>query len=333
MRFPAKAPEAIKKQVPRRCAIAILVFDKSQMLDVAGPSDAFTLANRFVSSIEYSVKCVSASGGLVSMSNDLSLMTESIAQINPKEIDTLIIAGAERVGLRAALLDEQLGIWVKRVAGNATRVASVCVGSFALAHWGLLNQRRATSHWSVVDQLQSNYPAVQVDRSAIFVRDGNIWTAGGVTTGIDMTLAMIESDTSRQVAGQVAGSLVMSSRRLGNQAQYSTQLRAQSGRYAGLIDWMNMNLSDSLSIASLAAQANESERSFCRRFVIEVGQTPCQFVEELRIETAKRALYGGASAKSAAKQAGFTSQEHLSRTFRRRLQMTPQEFRNHHASD
>jgi transcriptional regulator GlxA family with amidase domain len=331
MRFSAKTTNATKRPVAKPCAIVILVFDQSQMLDVAGPADAFALANRLVTSVEYSVNCVSAKGGLVNMSNGLSLMTLSIAQISPKDIHTLIIAGAESVGLRAALRDEQLEKWVKRVAHNVTRIASVCVGSFALAHWGLLNQRRATTHWSAVDQLQSNYPTVQVDRSAIFVRDGNIWTSGGVTTGIDMTLAMIELDTSRQVAGQVARSLIMSSRRLGNQAQYSTQLKAQSGRYAELIDWMNQNLNDSLSIASLASQANESERSFCRRFVIEVGQTPAQFVEELRLALAKQALLGGASVKSAAKQAGFTSQEHLSRTFRRRLQMTPQEFRNHHA--
>jgi transcriptional regulator GlxA family with amidase domain len=163
------------------------------------------------------------------------------------------------------------------------------------------------------------------------VQDGNTWTAGGVTTGIDLALALVESDTSRLVASQVASMLVMSHRRMGNQAQHSSELLAQSGRYAELIEWMKSNLSDPLSISALASQVNESDRSFCRRFAEEVGQTPGQFVEELRLATAKRALQGGGSVKSAARMAGFSSQEHLSRAFRRRMDMTPQSYRDMNA--
>jgi transcriptional regulator GlxA family with amidase domain len=331
MRISANSPASNHSHPIRQYCVAILVFEQAQMLDIAGPADVFAMANRFDATVRYSVACVSKHGGAVALANGLSMQTQSIAQIRWSTIDILIVAGAEQNGLLAAMQDAALKEWVIKLARKASRVASVCVGSFALAHWGLLDGRRATSHWAAVDRLQKNYPSVKVDRHAIFVQDGKIWTAGGVTTGIDLALAMVEADTSRTVAGQIAGMLVMSHRRLGNQAQHSTELLAQSGRYAVLVDWMKENLADSLSVSSLAAQANESERSFCRRFASEVGQTPGQFVEELRLAKAKRTLQGGVSVKAAAKLAGFTSQEHLSRVFRRQMNMTPGSYRDLYA--
>jgi transcriptional regulator GlxA family with amidase domain len=312
--------------------VVILVFEQAQMLDVAGPADVFALAGEFSAACGYTVTCASASGGQVMLSNGLCLQTRAIKTIKPESVDTLIIAGAEREGLRIAIQNRALQSWVVKTAATAPRVASVCVGAFALAHWGLLDKRKATSHWKTVELFERSFPKIDVDQSAIFVRDGKFWTAGGVTTGIDMALAMLESDTSRLIAGQVAGMLVMSSRRLGNQAQYSSVLRAQTGRYAALIDWMNKNLSHALDVASLAKQANESERSFCRRFVAEVGQTPAQFVEGLRLDAAKQVLQGAGSVKAAAQRGGFSSSEHLARVFRKRLEMTPLEYRAQHAS-
>ena len=317
-----------RRRAARR--VVILVFDQAQMLDVAGPGDTFALVQRFDPAQIYEVCCASARGGPVVLSNGLSIQTRAVRQLRCEDIDTLVVAGSEWVGLAAAMDDTRLRSWVRKVAGCARRVVSVCVGSFALAHWGLLDGRRATSHWSVVDLMQRRYPNVHVDRSSLYVRDGSVWTAGGVTTGIDMSLAMIESDCSRLVAGQVAGALVMSYRRGGNQSQYSAQLRAQTGRYAELVDWMTGNLRQSLDIASLASRVAESERSFCRRFVDEVGEPPGRFVETLRIDSSRRALEGGASAKSAANAGGFRSTEQLSRSFRRRLDMSPSEYRRRH---
>jgi transcriptional regulator GlxA family with amidase domain len=216
--------------------IVILLFNRAQMLDVAGPGDVFALVSTFDSKARYEVLCVSAQGGPVMLSNGLSVMTRSIQQVRLTRNDTLMVAGAEKNGLLQALADEALGTWVRKAACVVARLASVCVGSFALAHWGLLDGRRATSHWSVVDLLQQRFPAVLVDRTALYVQDGGIWTAGGVTTGIDMSLAMVEADCGRLVAGRVAGALVMSARRIGNQSQYSVHLRAQTGRYAQLVD-------------------------------------------------------------------------------------------------
>ena len=310
--------------------VLILVFDRAQMLDIAGPGDVFALAESFDAKTRYEVRCVSARGGSVELSNGLSLMTRSIREVRPGKADTLVVAGAEKEGLLQALADEALGAWVRKAASTVRRLVSVCVGSFALAHWGLLDGRRATSHWSVVDLMQRRFPEVLVDRTALYVQDGSIWTAGGVTTGIDMSLAMLEADCSRLVAGRVAGALVMSARRIGNQSQYSVQLRAQTGRYAQLVDWISANLGQPLAIATLAARMGESERSFCRRFATEVGEPPARFVESVRLGAARRALEGGAAAKVAARVGGFGSAEQLARAFRRRLDLSPLEYRRQH---
>lgn len=317
---------------PRRRHVVILVFERAQMLDIAGPGDVFALVERFDPSLRYEVSCVSASGGPIALANGLRLMTASIRDIRLADVDTLIVAGAEKEGLFLALDDQALGAWVRKAAASVRRLASVCVGSIALAHWGLLDGRSATTHWSVVDLMQRRFPNVAVDRAALFVQDGSIWTSGGVTTGIDLCLAMVEADTSRLVAGQVAGALVMAVRRIGNQSQYSVQLRAQTGRYAQLVDWINAHLRQPLDIASLAARVGESERSFCRRFAAEVGEPPGRFVETARLSAAQRALEGGATAKSAARTGGFASAEQFSRVFRRRLSLSPLEYRRQYAS-
>lgn len=313
-----------------RRRIVILAFDGAQMLDIAGPGDVFSLVNRFEPNLHYDVTCISAEGGPVRMSNGLSLMTEPFRNIRIASIDTLVVAGAEKSGLLKAMNDDQLQIWVCKAAKSVRRLVSVCVGSFALAHWGLLNGRRATSHWSVVDLMQKRFSLVQVNRTALYVQDGSLWTAGGVTTGIDMSLAMVEADSNRLVAGRVAGALVMTIRRIGNQSQHSVQLRAQTGRYAKLVDWIEANLNQNLDISALALRAGESERSFCRRFVAEVGETPAHFVETVRLCVARQALEGGGTAKIAARAAGFATVENLSRSFKRRLDMTPLEYRRQH---
>jgi len=310
--------------------IALLVFEESQMLDVAGPADAFHLAGQYAPELSYRLLCVSARGGAVRLSNGFAIQTQAVGDTPVKSIDTLIVTGAAKAGLERALADEALRTWVCAVAARAQRIVSVCVGSFAIAHWGLLDGLRVTTHWSVADLLQRLHPQVQVDRSALFVRDGRVWTAGGVTTGIDMSLAIIEADSSRLVAGQVAGALVMSARRVGNQSQYSAELRAQSGRYAALIDWISSHLREPHGIASLAARAGESERTFCRRFHQAVGRTPARLVEDLRLQAAKRRLEGGATVKAAALASGFASAEHLARAFRKRLAMSPAEYRSQH---
>jgi transcriptional regulator GlxA family with amidase domain len=174
---------------------------------------------------------------------------------------------------------------------------------------------------------------VRVEADALYVEDGNVWTSGGVTSGIDMSLAMLEADHGRWLATRVARQLVLSARRVGNQAQYSVELKAQAGRYAQLVEWIRGNIGRRLDLAMLAGRAGESERTFCRRFTAQTSVTPARFVETLRLQAARHRLEGGASVKAAARAAGFASPEHLSRAFKRRLAMSPLEYRRAHLGD
>jgi transcriptional regulator GlxA family with amidase domain len=311
--------------------VAIIVFEGAQLLDAAGPADVFSLANHLMVTPAYRLRLLSSGGGWVTMSNGLRLETRAVRKAPASGIDTLIVAGGDRDGLVGAVRDPLLRRWVMRAAPKLRRLASVCSGAFALAQWGLLDHLRATTHWSAVSALQHHYPAVRVQADALFVQDGAVWTSGGVTTGIDMCLAMLEADHGRGLATQVAKQLVMSSRRVGNQSQYSAELQAQAGRYAELVDWLRLHLRDTLSIAALAARVGESERSFCRHFAQDSGYTPAAFVETLRVQAAQRQLEGGASAKAAARAAGFTSDQHLARAFKRRLAMSPMAYQRAHA--
>lgn len=250
--------------------------------------------------------------------------------LNLRGMTTVILAGGNRSGLVRAIGDQALEAWVRKAANQCERLASVCTGAFALAHWGLLDGKRVTTHWSATDALARSYGGLTVNANALYLRDGKLWTSGGVTAGIDMCLAMLEADHGRWLATPVAKQLALSTRRVGNQGQYSSELEQQAGRYGPLIEWVREHLQEPMNISALATQAGESERTFCRRFVEEIGVTPATYIESLRIQRAQRLLEGGASAKAAAKKSGFTSEQHLSRTFRRRLEMTPMEYARSH---
>jgi transcriptional regulator GlxA family with amidase domain len=311
--------------------VAIVVFEGAQLLDAAGPADVFALARAFLGRPGYRLRTLSSAGGLVTLSNGLQLQTSPIRDTKASAIDTLLIAGGERNGLVRAVRDEHLQRWVVRAAPQVRRLASVCSGAFALAQWGLLDRLRATTHWSAVSTLQRHYPAVQVQADALFVQDGSVWTSGGVTSGIDMCLAMLEVDHGRWLATRVARQLVMAVRRVGNQSQYSVELQGQAGRYADLVDWLRLHLRDKLDVATLAARVGQSERSFCRHFLLQTSSTPAAFIETLRLHAAQRQLEDGASAKAAARAAGFSSDQHLARAFQRRLAMTPMAYQQAHA--
>jgi transcriptional regulator GlxA family with amidase domain len=263
----------------------------------------------------------------------LKCETVPLRRVPMSSIDTLIIVGGRRDGVVDAIHDEGLRQWLVKAAPKVRRLASVCSGSFVLAHWGLLRARRATTHWSAAEALRKHYPTVRVEADSLYVADGNVWTSGGVTSGIDMSLAMLEADHGRWLATRVARQLVLTARRVGNQAQYSVELTAQAGRYAELVEWIRGNIGRNLDLAMLAERAGESERTFCRRFKAQTSVTPARFVETLRLEAARHRLEGGAPVKTAARASGFASPEHLSRVFKRRLGMSPGEYRRAHSGD
>ena len=316
--------------IAARRKIALVAFPGVQLLDIAGPADVFEMANSFNLEPVYELLSVSALGGNTATTSGIDIATVAASEVPAASLDTLILAGGSPQGLNEAIQNPALRAWVRQAASTARRFGSVCSGAFALAEWGLLDGLRATTHWAATARLQRRYPHIEVQADAIYVRNDQVWTSGGVTSGIDMCLAMIEEDLGRVVATRVAKQLILPVRRLGNQSQFSSLLDNQAGRYARLIDWLRAHLREPLNIERLAEQAGESARSFYRHFQAETGQSPAAFIEALRLQVAREQLEAGASVKAAARAAGFTSDEQLSRVFARRCNMTPLQYRLTH---
>ncbi|MDB4986756.1 MAG: AraC family transcriptional regulator [Myxococcaceae bacterium] len=311
--------------------IALVTFPDAQLLDIAGPADVFTTANTVCGKAMFEVCAVSSRGGSVTTTSGVAIDTKPIHAVAAGSVDTVIVVGGTERGILAAMDDPLLSRWVCGVVVSARRYGAVCSGAFALARWGLLEGRRATTHWSAVNLLRSRYPNVKVEPDALYVHEGRLWTSGGVSAGIDMSLAMLESDVGHAVSARVAKQLILSARRLGNQSQFSQILELQAGRYGPLVDWMRAHIRESLVVERLAAFAGESSRSFYRHFEAELGESPASFVETLRLQVAREHLEAGASVKAAARQAGMASDEQLARAFRRRFDMTPLQYKALHA--
>ncbi|MDO8775130.1 MAG: DJ-1/PfpI family protein [Burkholderiaceae bacterium] len=322
----------LRRPPPKRRTIVLVAFPAVQLLDIAGPADVFASADAMSAETAFEVVVVSAKGGPIATTSGVVIDTLPLDAMSKRQVDTLIVAGGAKQGVVDAIGNPVLAKWVCAVASSARRYGSVCSGAFALAHWGLLDGHRATTHWSAANTLHGHFAKISVEPEALYVHDGRVWTSGGVTAGIDMCLAMVEEDLGRELTARVARQLILSTRRLGNQSQYSQVLELQSGRYAKLIDWVRAHLNEPLGVERLADFVGESSRSFHRHFESETGETPATFVETLRLQVAKEQLEAGASVKAAARAAGLTSDEHLARAFRRRFGMTPLQYQAVHSA-
>jgi transcriptional regulator GlxA family with amidase domain len=243
-------------------------------------------------------------------------------------LDTLVVAGGE--GAEAAAENPVLVEWVRERAARARRTVSICTGAFLLAEAGVLDGRRATSHWKYCARLAERFPAVHVEPDPIFVCDGPVWTSAGVTAGIDMTLALVEQDLGRSVALAVARYLVVFLKRPGGQAQFSAALALQAAddKFDALNDWINGHLTSDLSLSVLADQAGMSERSFSRHHAEATGQTPARAIERLRVDAARRLLSESRTpVKRIAQRCGFGSEETMRRSFLRLIDTNPQDYR------
>ena len=319
----------IPPAVPR--VIEILAFPRVQLLDVAGPLQVFASANEQALAQglprPYAPGVVAAGNAAITASAGLGLLA---APLPPAEapLDTLLVAGGQ--GIEAAAADPALLDWVRARAGHASRVASVCTGAFLLAAAGLLDGKRAATHWAYCADLARRFPAVRVQADPIFVRDGDVWSSAGVTAGIDLSLALVEQDLGRTLALAVARHLVVFLTRPGGQSQFSAALALQGGddRFAGLHDWIGDHLADDLALAKLAGVAGMSERSFSRHYAAATGLSPTRAVERLRVEAARRLLADTRwPLKRIATSCGLGSEETLRRSFVRLLAATPQEYR------
>jgi transcriptional regulator GlxA family with amidase domain len=315
--------------MPRSRHVAVLAVDGCQSLDVFGPVEVFDYAARQVPGA-YRVQVVGPSeDGTITLSNGVTLGVASLPA-DPPRYDTLVVAGGP--GARAALEDSAVTDWIARASRRSRRTASVCTGAYLLAGAGLLDGRRATTHWEFADGLAERFPAVQVDPDPVFIHDGDVWTSAGVTAGMDLALAMVEEDLGHEVALAVARLLVIFLKRPGGQSQFSGALAAQQAAQPALRElqaWIAGHLDDDLSVAALARRANMSERSFQRAFRREIGQTPAAYVEALRVEEARALLQDGApSLEAVARATGFASAEVLRRVFQRRIGVSPGEYRS-----
>jgi len=317
--------------------VVIVGFEGCQTLDVVGPLDVFAgardaQARRGARDAGYEPLVAGVGGPFRSdaglrMVPDLTLARAGARRGPP--IDTLVVAGG--AGTRAAAKDPAVVRAVAAVAARARRVTSVCTGAFVLAAAGLLDGRRATTHWAHCEQLAADFPAVRVETAPIFVRDGAVWTSAGVTAGIDLALALVEEDLGREVALLVARQLVVFVRRAGGQSQFSAQLAAHAAARAPIRDlqaWIVDHPDAPLDVPSLARRSAMSVRHFCRVFRSEVGVPPAAYVERVRVETARRVLETtAAGVEEVAAAAGFGTPEALRRAFGRRVGVSPREYR------
>jgi transcriptional regulator GlxA family with amidase domain len=311
--------------------VVIVGYPGVELLDIAGPVSVFTAATRLLGTRAPPYRVVVArTAGAASIATANAVRLDSDAALDRiAAIDTLVVPGS--LGAALAPLDPGLVAGVRSAAARAERIAAVCTGAFVLAAAGLLDGKRATTHWAACSQLRAKHPRCSVEPDAIYVRDGATWTSAGVTTGIDLALALVEQDHGRDLALTVARWLVVYLQRPGGQSQFSAPLAAQRAEREPLRDvlaWMREHPGGDLDVPSLAKRAGMSERNFGRVFRRELGVTPAAHVEALRLEAARRALETTAApTKRIAASCGFGTVETMHRVFQRVLHVTPGDYR------
>jgi len=317
--------------------VAILLYDGVQSLDVTGPAEVFAGAAHALRAKAgdgrgtpgYRVRTIARGGRPVRSTSGLQLVPDGPVPRTAEGIDTLIVPGGE--GHVEACGEEALLRWLARSPSGCRRVASVCTGSFLLAAAGLLDGRRATTHWAYARELARLHPLVDVQPDPIFVRDGSIWTSAGVTAGMDLALALVEEDHDRELALLIARHLVLFLRRPGNQSQFSALLRAQEPDREPLRKVQRQVLDDVAGLHTVEAMAERvhmSPRNFARAFRAQTGVTPARYVESVRLEAARRRLEDTTEPlQGIARACGFGSAETMRRSFLRALHVGPSEYR------
>ncbi|WP_136659143.1 GlxA family transcriptional regulator [Nitratireductor sp. XY-223] len=312
-----------------RPVVLIVVFPDAKLLDVTGPMQVFADARR-VGGEEYEIVLASAKGGVQLTDAGVELDTEPLERWRDRKIHTLLISGG--FGAQAAAQDPKLVENTLHLADQAARIGSVCTGAFVLAAGGLLDGRRAVTHWYSCDELANQHPDVTVEPDRMFIKDGNVWTSAGVTAGIDMALAMVAEDSGRKVAVRLARTLVVYMVRSGGQSQFSSVLLSQindaDGRFDALHTWIGDNLNRDLRVDRLAEQVGMSERNFTRVYRATTGRTPAKTIELFRIAAARDLLeVTELPVATIAQRAGFEDDERMRRAMQRVFGISPTEYR------
>lgn len=310
--------------------VLLVLFDEVQSLDVTGPLEVFSGASQLVEGA-YQLHTASAGGRPVRTTSGLRITPDLGLASAPVPHTVLAPGGSGSRQPQPAIIE-----WLRGNGPRAQRIVSVCTGTFLLAEAGLLDGRRVTTHWGQTDTLARRYPALRVDPEPIFVRDGNVWTSAGVTAGMDLALAIVEEDLGRDIALTIARQLVMFLRRPGNQTQFSAQLQAQTAHRAPLRDvqtWVAEHPEADLSVDALAQRAGLSPRQFARAFADEAGISPGRYVDQVRLEAARRHLEDTtADINQVARACGYGTPESMRRAFVRTLGVPPAEYRRRFAA-
>jgi len=315
--------------------VVIAVFDGVEVLDVTGPASVFSAASKLLGrrGNGYRIRIAASAKGPVRTSTGVQIVADATLAEVAATADTVLLPGAIQItgdGPRPLDLPDVVR-WVARGAPHWRRIASVCTGAYLLAEAGLLDGRRATTHWYAAEDFAGRYPAVTVDPDPIFIRDGPIWTSAGVTAGMDLAVALVADDHGEEHARTVARWLVMYLRRPGGQSQFSVPLSVpapRTERIRDLLAWIAERPAADLSVPALAERAHMSERHLARVFLRETGLTPAAYVEHSRVEAARMWLeHRDDPVEVVAARCGFGSVETLYRTFRRRLGATPSDYR------
>ena len=323
--FPAKADGETRR-------VVIVVYPEVTLLDATGPAEVFSTAARPYDAgpTGYRIVIASKDGGLIEADGGVVLGSVTLEEASAEPIDTLLIAGG--FGVFDAAKDPAIIDWIAREGPRARRFGTTCMGTFLPAAAGMLKGRRVVTHWRWCERLKQEHPDLDIEEDAIFVRDGDFWSSAGVTSGIDMALAMVEEDFGHDLALEVARRLVVYLKRPGGQSQFSETLNAQaadpSDTLNGLHVWMRDNITGDLRVENLADKAGMSPRNFARVYRQRFGVTPAKAVEAMRVETAKRLLLGETTAiAEVARQSGFQDDERMRRAFVRQTGIAPVDYR------
>jgi len=316
----------------------ILVYPGFKALEAIGPMSVFEYANLHLVRRHglpgYDIRVASLQIG--SVRSDTLMAIDATKKLSDLSLpNDVIIVGAREID--AALSNAEVIVdWLAKNSKRIDRVAALCSGAFFLAAAGLLNNKRATTHWSVADRLKRQYPLVQVESDAIFIRQDNLWTSAGVTAGIDLALAFVEEDHGREIALEVASELVVYLKRPGGQSQFSNFLINQRSSHTTIESiqaWILANLSEKITLSVLAAKANMSVRNFTRVFLQEIGHSPHEYIEMARFEMAKQLLTDlNLPIKTVASRSGFGGQERLRKVCQKRAGITPTVYRERFAT-
>ena len=313
--------------------VVMLGFPQAQVLDITGPLEVFARTARWLAEHRgvrrpaYLTELVAARAGPLVMSSGLGLVAAR-RYADVRDADTLLVAGG--IGWEAATRDRALLAWLAAQSRRVQRIGSICNGAMLLAAAGLLDGKPATTHWAYLDRLATLAPRARIDRDALYVRAGNIYTSAGVTAGMDLALALVEQDHGKAVALAVAQELVLFLKRPGGQSQFSRHLEAQrrDDLFGELELWMLENPRADLSVEGLARRMSMSPRHFARLFRARLGASPGAYVRRLRVERARRRIEEGASRlKQVARESGFADEQSLRRSFQQQLGVTPAEYR------